>query len=572
MKPIRFSFAVASLLVVACSSSPSDPNADGTTDEAFTAAESVPRPEQTVQRVRSVGRIDAARVTASAALGPEIYGFIQDRMEAATHRPPAPAGGPPKNPPAPKASPRASRDGALYAFPGIGAADVDKALGGVAGITPPDQGLCVGNGFVLEAVNSSLQVYDILGAPVGAGVDLAPFFNFPPNTPKAISFASDPKCYFDHATGRFFATILRIPVDLEIRALTGSFLDIAVSQSNDPRGAWNVYEVDLGDNGQNGTPNHAHCPCLGDQPLIGADTNGFYVTTNEFGLDPNSPGFNGAQVYAFSKKSLVSGSLGNVVHFSNLVLANGIGYSLQPATSPSGNGAADANGTAYLLSALDFDGTLDNRIALWSLSNTASLDADTPAVTLEHTVLTSETYGYAPPAAQKAGPTPLRDCLAAGTCSAPGLKGAKATNALEQLSTNDDRMNQAVFAGGRVWGALNSVVQMASGPRAGIAYFSVQPRRLKSGALGGRMGKQGYIALDDADVMYPSVALTDDGRGAIAFSVSGENDYPSSAYVRLGATQGTGPVHISNAGAGPLDDFSGYTQDATQPQNRPARP
>jgi hypothetical protein len=562
-----FSVFAFACVAAACSSTKSDP-ASGDGDEAFTSAENVAPPEQTFQRVTAVGHSDAARVPTRKGPSAEILGRIQEQMEDLTERPLGGSGAPGLDAPAPKASVRGPQDRGLLAFPALGITDVDKAFGAPTGITPPDQALCAGNGFVLEAVNSALQIYDILGAPVGGPINPGPFFNFPPDVGTKISFASDPKCYFDPPTGRFFTTILRIPYDLATNKIGGSFLDIAVSQTGDPRGAWNVYEVDLTDAGENGTPNHPHCPCLGDQPLIGADANGFYVSTNEFGLDEDQPGFNGAQIYAFSKKALVSGSLGTVTHLANLVLANGIGFSIQPAFSPSGNGSPDAHGTAFFLSALDFDGTLDNRIALWSLSNTASLDDAAPSVKLEHTVLASETYGMAPPASQKAGPTPLKDCLAAGNCPASlGLGTGKVDNTLQKLSSNDDRMNQTVYAAGRIWGAVNTVVQMTSAQRSGIAYFSVEPRRLKSGRLGGRMRAQGYVALDDADLMYPSIALTDDGRGAIAFAMSGENDYPSAAYVRIrGINKGPGPVHIAGAGAGPLDDSSGYSMKPGQPQ------
>ena len=36
---------------------------------------------------------------------------------------------------------------------------------------------------------------------------------------------------------------------------------------------------------------------------------------------------------------------------------------------------------------------LDNRIAVWSLTGTRSLNGNHPRVTLRHKVLTSETYG-----------------------------------------------------------------------------------------------------------------------------------------------------------------------------------
>ena len=63
---------------------------------------------------------------------------------------------------------------------------------------------------------------------------------------------------------------------------------------------------------------------LGDQPLIGADLNGFYVTTNEFPIVGD--GFNGAQIYAISKTALETSSSPAVVHLAGGPLAEGISY------------------------------------------------------------------------------------------------------------------------------------------------------------------------------------------------------------------------------------------------------
>src|SRR5512141_2047086 len=39
-------------------------------------------------------------------------------------------------------------------------------------IEPPDQGLCVGNGFVLETVNTVMRLFDLNGNPVTGPIDL----------------------------------------------------------------------------------------------------------------------------------------------------------------------------------------------------------------------------------------------------------------------------------------------------------------------------------------------------------------------------------------------------------------
>jgi hypothetical protein len=52
--------------------------------------------------------------------------------------------------------------------------------------------------------------------------------------------------------------------------------------------------------------------------------------------------------------------------------------------------------------------------------------------------------------------------------------------------------------------------------------------------------------------------MTDDGRGAMAFSLSGANDFPSAAYVRIKDQKLSRVVRTATAGVAPLDDFSGY--------------
>src|ERR1700694_1070931 len=47
-------------------------------------------------------------------------------------------------------------------------------------LEPPDQGLCVGNGNVLEVLNDVLRVYDTTGNPHTAPIALNSFLGYPP--------------------------------------------------------------------------------------------------------------------------------------------------------------------------------------------------------------------------------------------------------------------------------------------------------------------------------------------------------------------------------------------------------
>jgi hypothetical protein len=430
-------------------------------------------------------------------------------------------------------------------------------------LEPPDQALCVGNGMLVESVNTVLRARRVNGSSLTGVIPINQFFGLKPEvvrTDPAVfgDFTSDPKCLFDRETQRWFITILQLDVEPDTGDFTGpSSVLIAVSNTSDPAGAYTIFKIDTTNDGTHGTPDHEGCPCLGDQPLIGADATGFFVSTNEFPIFED--GFNGGIVYAMSKRALASGTLPKVVMFDNLTQAEGPGYSIQPTTTPFGASyATEKGGTEYFLSALDFDATLDNRITTWAATNTSSLDTATPAVDLHRVTIGSEVYGQPPDAVQKRGPTPLADALGIKGI-AEQISGIRPLNEhLNLLAGNDDRMNQTVYVNGTVWGAVNTVVKTRNGPtRIGIAYFIVSPH-WNGNALQADMTNQGYVSVNGASVMYPAVAANANGEGVIGYTLVGPTIYPSAAYSRVSATSDAGSVNIAARGVGPADGFTGY--------------
>jgi hypothetical protein len=422
-------------------------------------------------------------------------------------------------------------------------------------LEPPDQGLCVGSGYVMEAINNAIEVFDSTGKVVSGPTALSQFFHLLPeivrSTPLVYGqFVSDPRCYHDAATGRWFVTELEIDVD-PVTGLFGnhSSVLVAVSKTSSPTGKYYLYSFDT--TGGDGTdPLHPGCPCFGDQPLIGADAHGFYITTNEFSI--NAADFNGAQIYALSKAALEAGALGTVVHIDAGAIPtppvdNAFGslwYSIQPASSPSATGSS-GSGTEYFLSSLQFGYTpFDNRIAVWALEGTASLGSTSPHLSLLHTVISSESYGQVNSfgASEMSGSTPLRDALGD-------------TDSINQLNANDDRMNQVVYADGALWSGVNTNVSVDGQTRQGIAWFVVEPS-MGGGQLHAHMRNQGYVAVAGEDVLFPSLGVTRDGSAVMSFTLSGPDYFPSAAYTRVG--QRGDSVHIVGAGAGPDDGFTGY--------------
>ena len=72
------------------------------------------------------------------------------------------------------------------------------------------------------------------------------------------------------------------------------------------------------------------------------------------------------------------------------------------------------------------------------------------------------------------------------------------------------------------------------------------------------MVNQGYLSLNNNNVVFPSIGVNAAGKGVIGVSVIGADLYPSAAWARVDAFSGAGPLVIAGNGAGPLDDFSGY--------------
>src|ERR671926_1774507 len=133
-------------------------------------------------------------------------------------------------------------------------------------VEPPDQGMCAGNGYIVEAVNDVFNVFSqatgasvlpdntatniVSGFPrnVNHAVDLNSFYGYPPAINRSIApgnpgrfgqFVTDPTCIYDAQTQRFFLVVLT----LEVNSTTGAFttvnhLDLAVTQTSNPTGAW----------------------------------------------------------------------------------------------------------------------------------------------------------------------------------------------------------------------------------------------------------------------------------------------------------------------------------------------
>ena len=177
---------------------------------------------------------------------------------------------------------------------------------------------------------------------------------------------------------------------------------------------------------------------------------------------------------------------------------------------------------------------------------------------LSNTVRTVNAYSIPPRSQQKKGNIPLGQCLNNPKCSTflNGQTDPYAPEVEGVLDSNDTRMQQVTYAAGKLWGALDTSLTVGGKNLAGIEWFIVSPS-VSSGSVSASVLKQGYLGLTQTNLIYPAIGVTTSGKGVMAFTLVGTNNYPSAAYASID-TNGTGAVHIAAAGLGPQDGFTEY--------------
>jgi hypothetical protein len=287
---------------------------------------------------------------------------------------------------------------------------------------------------------------------------------------------------------------------------------IGVRHASDPLGLWNIYSINATDRGGRG------CPCFGDQPRIGIDQQNLYITADQFSI--KGPQFDGGELWVIDKAGLIAAKpTVKLAHFAGLTIAGHKTLAPQPALSTARPNAE------FMLSQLDFNNKGDNRLGVWAITNRAAVAAGgMPA--LSSVVVRSEQYANPP---------------------APPQKGSTS-----KLTPDDDRMQQTEFAGGTVWGELDTAVMPDSAVRAGAAWFQVKPRLGGGAVTGAKIVRQGYVAARGRYLLYPAVQPDAAGNAAVVFTETSATEFPSAAYATLkaGASNFSPPV-VAAAGTGP---------------------
>ncbi len=193
------------------------------------------------------------------------------------------------------------------------------------------------------------------------------------------------------------------------------------------------------------------------------------VSLNEFS-QPQNPAnaFNGSEIYLISKSDLVASLTARAFLFhAPIPLAEAIGISMQPATSPDGAFDTANGGTEFLMNSLDFFGLGDKRIAVWAIIDTCAVGEFAmrrmPSISLNPPILRVRPYQDPPSANQLATTTEIPYGNSIGNF------------AVEQIDANDDRLGQLVYAKGKLYAALGTPCKVGGAFHAGLEYFVVKP-------------------------------------------------------------------------------------------------
>jgi hypothetical protein len=507
-----------------------------------------------------------------------------------------------------------SSTGGAVGVKGLNAVDSGAIFGG--DIEPADQGVCGGNGYVMEANNQGeILIFNTSLQRKSSPISLDTVMGL---TKRGWSSGGDISCVYDYDNGGhwFITEFVSASSEASGGTFAGCFAGvantcyegIAVSVGSSPFGPYNVYFLN-----SNYNPAEPGAPyLLNDFTKIAVSRDAFLVFYDEFPLvtpGVGGGGFNGAQEYAFNKTALERG-LGvldrhghpnpsftvAIENMGQLPTPDGTcasdnqfhlpgftcWYSVIPA-HPSDPAQYDNShgGSAFMLNTLDYYGHGDNRIAVFDWTGLETLNSANCSrcerISFGGQLFSgvSAYYGEGFQGAQKSGPTPLGDM-----CGAAGLSvGTPPPASCPEggIATNGDNFTQAAQAQGQLWGGISTEISQTYGRgpaelHQGAAYWVIGTDSFdRNGVFS--LTNQGYVSPRHADLEFPAMAAVDkeEGGAVITFTLSalgGSSDddgesgyYPSTAYGRL-TSQSNGlmesQVNIADLGQSPQDGFTEY--------------
>jgi hypothetical protein len=203
------------------------------------------------------------RTTAGPAYEP---GLLRPSFPAPTGRSPRPMAAPSPAPVVPTAAPPLNQPTSVA---GLTAADTNAE--------PPDPWVAAGPEHVIQAVNTSLRLFDRSGTAL-ATTTMFDFFGLSAIGGGYQAEVFDPRVIYDSLHGRWIAIEASFDCYQSTTASVGTgYIDIAISDSADAAAGWSVLSIPYPD-------------AVPDYPGIGTSTDKVVVSANVFGLQATGTG------------------------------------------------------------------------------------------------------------------------------------------------------------------------------------------------------------------------------------------------------------------------------------------
>lgn len=372
--------------------------------------------------------------------------------------------------------------GNIFSFDGLGVGG-----GYTPNAAPPDTNGAVGATQYVQWVNESFAVYDkatgnkIYGPAAGNTL----FQALGSTHPCAVNNDGDPIAQYDKAAGRWVLTQFSVTNG----STKGYWQCVAVSQTSDATGAYNVYAFNYGTTQFN------------DYPKLGVWSNGYYITFNIFN---NGQTFAGSKLCAYDRSAMIAGTAANQVCFQLSTAYGG----LLPADID-GNTAPPANAPETFVAF----GT--NVLQVWQMSN----------------------VNYTAGTATLTGPSNIAVAAFSAACNGGGTCIPQSGTS-QQLDSLADRMMYRLAY--RNFGDHESLVvnhSVTAGTSVGIRWYE-----LRNISTTPTLYQQGTYAPDANYRWMGSAAMDHDGNLAVGYSLSSSALHPSVKFAARAAGDALGTL------------------------------
>ena len=367
--------------------------------------------------------------------------------------------------PTPTPTPAPGGGSALLNFDGLG-----NGGGYTPSAAPPDTNGAIGATQYVQWVNEAFAVYDKqTGARIAGPTNGNQLFQALGATHQcAVTNDGDPVVQYDKANNRWVLTQFAVT-----NGTTKGFYEcIAVSQTSDATGAYNVYAFKE--------------PNFNDYPKVGVWADGYYATYNMFSGNT----FTGARLCAYDRARMLTGAAATEQCFQ---LSSSFGGVL-PADID-GQIAPPAGAPEYFVS---FG---PNSLNVWKMHT----DWATPA---NSTLTGPSTIAVAA----------FSQACAGGTCIPQGGTTQKLDSLADRLMY---RLAYRRFADGHEAMVLNHSVNPGTGPLSGVRWYELRVTNNTPSLF-----QQGTYAIDSNSRWMGSIAMDKVGNVAVGYSVSGTSLSP----------------------------------------------